>query len=186
MYIVPRGPFWVSLFYPVTFRLVYGFQPYRLFHHHHHGGNSCGCQCKPYNISHWKYTPWGFPSYLPGTDFPSLNSRNHHILSAPYQSKVTTPPVAPSPMLVLDGQQTVNPYMVVAPYSTNNILLLILGGVSYSLWLFVSFDFNRHVIFTKCSIYSINSLQLHPWIHPCIVRLGISTPNFNKILIPGL
>ena len=133
MYIVPRGPFWVSLFYPVTFRSVYCFQPYRFFHHHHHGGTAFGYQWKPSNIIHYRYTLEDFYHNYQALIFPILNSRNHHTFSAPSQSKFTTLPVAPSSVLILDGQPTVNPYMVVAPSSTTNIFLLILGGASYSL-----------------------------------------------------
>ena len=133
MYIIPRGSFWFSLFYTVTFRLVYIFQPYRFFHHHLHGGTEFGYQFKHSNISHCKYTLEDFRHIYRALISPILISRNHHTFSSPSQSKVTTLPGSPSSVLIMDGQSTVNPYMVVAPSYTTNIFLLVLGGDSYSL-----------------------------------------------------
>ena len=118
--------------------------------------------------------------------FYSLTSRNHHAFSAPYQSKVTTLPVAPYSMILLDVPPTSIQYMVVSPYSNTNIFLLILGGASYSLRFFLYTYFNRNLLSTNCYIYSINCLGLRPWIYYCLVRLSLAMANFNKIVIPGI
>ena len=118
--------------------------------------------------------------------FPSLTSRNHHDFSAPYQAKVTTLPVPPYSMIILNGPPTANKYLVVSPYSDTNIFFLILGVASYSLHFFLYIDFKRHFLFTDCSIYSRSFLQLRPWIYPCLFRLSLAMTKFKKILIPGI
>ena len=132
-----------------------------------------------------KYTPWVFPSCFPGTDFPCFTYRNHQDLSDTYQAKVTTLPVPPYSIIILNVPPTINQYMVISPYSKTNIFLLVLGGASYPLRFFWYIYFNHNFIFTNCSIYSIHFLQLRPWIYPCIVRLSFSMTKFNKIIIPG-
>ena len=115
--------------------------------------------------------------------FSSLPSRNHQYFSATYQAKVTLP-VPLYSMIILNLPPKSNQSMVVAPYSDTNIFLLILGGASYPLLFFWYIYFNRHFLFTNCSIYSINFLQLLPWIYPCLVRPSLAMPKFNKRFIP--
>ena len=117
--------------------------------------------------------------------FSSLPSRNHQDFSATYQAKVTLP-VPLYSMIIMNVPPKSNQSMVVAPYSDTNIFLLILGGASYPLRFFLYIDFNHHFLFTNCSIYSINFLQLWPWIYPCLVRLRLAMTKFNKIIIPVL
>ena len=128
----------------------------------------------------------GFRHVSQALIFPSLTSRNHHDFSAPYQAKLTTLPVPPYSMIILNGPPTANKYLVVSPYSDNNIFFLILGVASYSLHLFLYMDLNNCFLFTDCSIYLGNFLQLRPWIYPCLVCLSFAMTKFNKILIPGL
>ena len=117
--------------------------------------------------------------------FPSFTSRNHQAFFATYQSKFTLP-VPPYYIIVLNVPPTVNQYMLIAPYSNTDIFLLILGGASYPLLFFWYIYFNHHFLFTNCSIYSINFLQLLPWIYTCLFLPSLAMTKFNKIPIPGI